>query len=866
MREFPLRAGHGFADYLLYVDGHAIGVVEAKSSGTTLTGVEIQTAKYAAGLPDGVPAPVKPLPFVYESTGVETSITNRHDAHPRSRRVFAFHRPETMAEWLKAEPLWLPLVKGGQPQLASQQPSSLRTRLTAMPSVIDKGLWPAQLTAVRNLEKSLSDNRPRSLIQMATGSGKTYTAVTSIYRLIKESDADRVLFLVDRANLGRQALKEFQSYRTPDDGRLFTELYNVQLLKSNRVDPVARVCISTIQRLYSMLRGEEILPDDADEVSIGGMESIVKKPVDVAYNPRIPIETFEVIFVDECHRSIYTIWRQVLEYFDAFLIGLTATPSKQTFGFFNQNLVMEYGHEQAVADGVNVDFDIYRIRTQITEKGSRVEAGTFIDKRDRETRKQRWEKLDEELVYDGSDLDRDVVAVDQIRTVVKAFRDNFLPEIFPERTNVPKTLVFAKDDSHADDIVRILRDEFALGNDFAQKITYRTTGVSTDDLISSFRTSYWPRIAVTVDMIATGTDIRPVEVVWFMRQVKSRTLFEQMKGRGVRVINADDLKSVTPDANGKTRFLLVDCVGVCEQELADTRSLDRQPTVSLEKLLQTVATGNTHPDVVSTLASRLARLEKLLGREERAHIASVAGGKSLKEITHLLVDALSPDAHRERARAEHKLGAADEPTEAQIAKARTAVLREACAALAHNPPLRLLLVDLKRSHEQIVDTVSTDALTHAGISPEARERARLLVTSFEAFIETHKDEIVALQLMYGTPTGHRLTRAAVLQLAERIKAPPYSWTTEQLWAAYQTLESRRVRGGPLKVLTDLVALVRFAIHYDDELAALPNVAEDRLANWFAQQENGGRRFTDEQRWWVREIARFAASNVEMTPP
>ena len=288
-----------------------------------------------------------------------------------------------------------------------------------------------------------------------------------------------------------------------------------------------------------------------------------------------------MVIIDECHRSIYGVWRQVIEYFDAFLVGLTATPAKQTFGFFNQNLVMEYGHAEAVADGVNVDFDVYRIRTKISEQGSTVEAGLVTKFRDRETRKTRLEKLDEDVVYDARQLDRDVVAVDQIRTVIRTFRDNLFKPldeggIFPGRSEVPKTLIFAKDDSHADDIVRICREEFGRGNDFAVKITYRTTGVKPEDLLNQFRNSFNPRIAVTVDMIATGTDVRPLECVMFMRMVRSRNFFEQMKGRGVRIIDPNDLQAVSADATAKTHFVIVDAVGVTEAEFNDTQPLERK--------------------------------------------------------------------------------------------------------------------------------------------------------------------------------------------------------------------------------------------------------------------------------------------------
>ncbi len=355
VREFPMKKGHGEADYLLFVDGAAAGVIEAKREGETLTGVEIQTAKYSEGVPDGIPAPRRPLPFLYQSTGVETRFTSLLDPEARSRQVFAFHRPETLAQWLLDE---------------SQHPgTTLRARLRNMPPLIKEGLRPAQVTAIENLEVSLADQRPRALIQMASGGGKTFAACNFAYRLIKHAGAKRILFLVDRGNLGRQTLKEFQAFVTPEENRPFTELYNVQLMRSNKLDDVSRVCVTTIQRLFSMLKGEEELDPSLEEESAFTMASLQKQPVPVGYNPRLPIETFDFIVTDECHRSIYNLWRQVLEYFDASLIGLTATPSKHTIGFFNQNLVMEYNHDQAVADRVNVDFDVYRIRHQRTRLG-----------------------------------------------------------------------------------------------------------------------------------------------------------------------------------------------------------------------------------------------------------------------------------------------------------------------------------------------------------------------------------------------------------------------------------------------------------------------------------------------------------------
>jgi len=510
--------------------------------------------------------------------------------------------------------------------------------------------------------------KPRGLVLVTgpTGSGKTLLAVAEIYRLIKFGGARRVLFLVDRANLGEQAEKEFQGFRTPDDNRKFNELYNVQRLTSNTIGSSSKVVISTIQRLYSILKGEPELDPEAEEhTPMDDDPTLPKEPLPVIYNKAIPPEFFDVIFIDECHRSIYSLWRQVLEYFDSYLLGLTATPAKHTYGFFNQNVVMEYPHERAVTDGVNCDYEVYRIRTSITAAGSTIETGpdTMVGYRDRQTRKMRWQSPDEALHYTAVDLDRNVVAPDQIRLIVQTFRDKVLKETFPDRTeSVPKTLIFAKDDSHAEDIVKIVREEFGKGNEFCQKITYKVTGAKPADLIQSFRNSYHPRIVVTVDLIATGTDIKPVEIVMFMRSVHSRVLFEQMKGRGVRVINSDELRAVTPDAKAKTHFLIVDCVGVTEKTLSDTKPLERNPSVSLKFLLDHVAAGGVNDDYLSSLASRLARIDKQCDPDDKTRIADTSGGVSLASISGALVAALDADRQDDAVRQMFDLSATDTPT------------------------------------------------------------------------------------------------------------------------------------------------------------------------------------------------------------
>jgi type I restriction enzyme R subunit len=826
-----------------------------------------------------------------------------------------------LAKWLEearleeAEPI--PTDKSALKGGTYKTFSTLRKRLQQLPPLREEGLWPAQKIAIKNLEHSLAQDRPRALIQMATGSGKTFTAITAIYRLIKFAGARRVLCLVDRGNLGDQTLKEFQQYVSPYNNFKFTEEFIVQRLSSNTLDTTARVCISTIQRMFSMLKGKELAEED-DEMSVAGLDALVRasgqsrrssdkargeraaelpdramssgatratqdhgllqsliEPID--YNPAIPIETFDVIITDECHRSIYNLWAQVLEYFDAYLIGLTATPGKQTFGFFNQNLIMEYPHEQAVADGVNVNYDVYRIRTAISEAGSKVDAGFYVEKRERETRKTRWEQLDDDFAYDPNQLDRDVVTPDQIRTIVTTFRDKLFTEIFPGRTEVPKTLVFAKDDAHAEQIVEILREEFAKGNDFAQKITYRTTGANPKDLIKSFRNSYHPRIAVTVDMIATGTDIKPLEIVMFMRAVKSRTFFEQMRGRGVRVISPDDLKGVTPDAKAKDHFVIVDCVGVCERDLTDSRPMDQKKSVPLEKLLQAIVLGNTEPDVLSSVAARLARLEKDLPPADQAHIAEAAGGLTLKDLARRIVEVLDPDSIP----CPPSQGGAPAEPEGWLQQLRAEATKPLC-----DPKLRELILALKQKNEQVVDNVTEDQVLEAGFSEAARERARQIVTTFEQFIEHHKDEITALQILYSRPTKAPLTFEDLKALADALQSPPYLISESQLWQAYAALYKSKVKGtSTRRILTDLVSLVRYAMHQDNELVPYPERVMANFRAWMAQQETspppragedhkldspppragegqrGGNCFTEEQRWWLEKMAEHIAANL-----
>ncbi|WP_230395595.1 DEAD/DEAH box helicase family protein [Plantactinospora alkalitolerans] len=836
VREVTLTTGR--ADYLLYVDRQLVGVIEAKREGTAPRGAEAQLDRYRGGLTAEQRMTAwrrdAPLPFGYLATGTETAFVNGLDPFPRTREVFAFHRPETLARWMREAD-------------DDRTMPTLRARLRRMPALDGDGLRPAQIEAIRGLEKSLSEDRPRSLIQMATGAGKTFTAVTSSYRLFKHARANRILFLVDRNNLGKQTLREYAGFQTPGDGRKFTELYNVDRLAGAGMLDSSKVVISTIQRLYGALRGSELPDADLDDQAYDSYE--LEEPAEVSYNPDIPPEAFDLIVVDECHRSIYGKWRAVLEYFDAFMVGLTATPVKQTMGFFQQNIVSEYTYEQAVADGVNVNFDVYRIKTQITESGDRIEAGTVVPLRDRRTRAERYQELEDDFAYQGGQVGRSVISRGQLRLVLETFRDKLFTEIFPGRSKVPKTLIFARDDNHAEEIVKMVRDVFAKGNDFAQKITYasRKEGNNPDDLIQAFRNSPELRIAVTVDMIATGTDVRPLECVFFLRPVRSATYFEQMKGRGARTIDPAEFQAVTEDAEVKDRFVIVDAVGVTEADLDEAVPLQRhsEQQISLRELLGKAGRLSATPNEVATLASRLSRLNQQLTEDEKEELNELAG-QPLTQIVRGLVDAVAPE----------QLNSAREAGPEAVRGLMATALRP----LAAKPDLRNRILDIRRAHDITIDEVNADLLLLARGVP-VEERAQVTVRSWHDYLDQHRDEITALQVFY--EGKGRVGFDQLKELAVRIARPPQAWTPDSLWEAYvrlgRTAETPGHRG-----VTDLISLVRYELGIDQELKPYRSLVEERFRGWLLQQEQGGATFTADQVWWLERIKDVISVSVEVT--
>ena len=839
----------GPADYVLFIDKKPVGLIEAKKEeeGYQLIKVEEQSTDYANAKLKHIDS--EPLRFVYESTGTLTRFTDYKDPKPRSREVFSFHRPESFQE----------IIKSGE---------SLRFRLQDIPELPEAGLRDCQVLAINNLEKSFKDARPKALIQMATGAGKTFTAITFIYRLLKYAKAKRVLFLVDTKNLGEQAEQEFMAYLPNDDNRKFTELYSATRLKSSFIPTDNQVYISTIQRMYAILKGTE-LDESAEEDNPNESVFKAKAPLPVVYNEKVPLDFFDFIVIDECHRSIYNLWKQVLDYFDAFQIGLTATPDNRTFGYFNQNLVSDYGYEKAVIDGVLVPYNVFGIETKITKDGAKIGLGEKVDKRERLTRKKFWESVDEDIEYAGKQLDKDIVNPSQIRTIVKAIKEN-LPQMFPDRFDkdgqfeVPKTLIFAKTDSHAEDIINIVREEFNEENKFCKKITYKSEE-DPKTVLSQFRNDYYPRIAVTVDMIATGTDIRPLEVLVFMRDVKSKSYYEQMKGRGTRTCSLEQLKLTgTPTAKiTKDHFVIIDAIGVESSQKTDSRQLEKAPGISLKDLLQMVSVGNTQEEILSTLANRLIRMDRQINEKEKMAFAEHANGFTINHIVKHLLNAHDPDTHLEIGHQvnEKMKGQAPLAIEKEINKQTEKLIADAVEVF-YNPELRNYIMDVRKKYDQIIDGINIDEIVSIGWVKDQTENAQIVINSFSEWIADHKDEITALQLFYGQSYQRRdLTFKMIKDLYEKLRTDAPTLAPLSVWKSYEQLE--KVNGSPKNELVALVSLIRRVIGLDENLTAYDKTVDAHFKDWVFKQQAGTLKFSEEQMQWLRMIKDYVGNSFHV---
>lgn len=818
-----LLKGNLEADYLLFIDGKAVGVLEAKKETTDVKTQAVinQAENYTHKIPSWCQSWKNPLPIVYVSNGKNTYWKNLMDTDSDYQEIGRIHTPKELCRML-----------------------GINDYYSGLPALKRKGLRDCQFEAITALEDSFRHGKNKALMVLATGSGKTYTACLAAYRMLSYTPMKRILFLVDRNNLGKQAEGEFGMFRLTDNGEPFNTIFSVQRLKSAKIGKDSNVVISTIQRLFSLLKGDDI--DDTDEETC---EEEPETMVELPDNPQLPKDFFDMIIIDECHRSIYGNWRKVLEYFSsAKMIGLTATPAPETEAFFDRNRIVNYTLEKSIVDGVNVDCRIYRIKTETTENGGAIRQGEKTSVETRYTGEIENVQAKEDRTYTRTELNRSIVNPAQIKLILETYRDAIYPEMYPDRepdmNYIPKTLIFALNDAHASNIVKIAKEVFGRKDDtFVQKITY--SAGDSNELIRHFRNDKEFRIAVTVTLVATGTDVKPLEVVMFMRDVESASLYTQMKGRGVRTVGDEQLRNVTPNAHSKDLFYLVDAVGVTEHEhIVTEANIDPKPhLLSFKELLERITHGEVNDDNLKYLAGKLSRLYNKCDNEQRDRFLVICGA-DMKDIA----------ANIYKAQENNSLPPYIDINEPNNER------KGLVSLLVNNPEARTYLLKLNAGFLTTL-MPGEDNLISKGFS---KEEAQETASAFEEYVNTHKDEIEALRIIYNNQ-GEPLTYSILKDLDQQLRFVNAKFNPLLLWNSYALLSPKKVSALTTKderdALTNIIQLVRFAFKQIPELTCLRSTANSYYNLWKGQP---WRDFTDKQKEILKQIVSYIASNGSAT--
>lgn len=821
--EEGILKGNLEADYLLFLEGKAIGVLEAKKESVSLDDIVANQAEnYTHQLLPMYQYWEKPLPLIYLSNGKELLFKNARIPGSTYQKLDAMHTPKEMVKL-----------------------AGINSFFAGLPTLDPKGLRDCQYEAITNLEASFRNSQRKALIVLATGAGKTFTACLAAYRFLAYTPARRVLFLVDRNNLGKQAEGAFGDFKLTENGEPFSTIYTTERLRSGKISDKTNLVICTIQRLFSVITGQELQDDDDGESSF---ESDTQPDVELNGKLLLPPDFFDLIIVDECHRSIYGRWRKVLEYFkEARIIGLTATPGDETMVFFNNNRVVNYTLEKSIVDEINVDCRVYRIRTSATENGGEIHKGEKYREITTYTGEKRMTRAVEATPYQANDLDRAVINPEQIKLVLESYKNAVYSELYPSRdpniAYIPKTLIFAKSDAHADNIIKIIREQVFPGQcpEFAQKITY--SAGDSNALIKNFRNDKKFRIAVTVTLVATGTDVKPLEVLIFMRDVNSESLYVQMKGRGVRTITDDALRNVTPNADSKDIFYLVDAIGVTEHV---KNSQAPEPidgvNISLEKLLEQITHGYLPDDNLRLLAARLARINSKSTEEQRAEFTDLAG-MEMKEIASNIYEAFENGS----------LAAVPFESSNQPNELRKALVQP----LALHEKARKFLLILNAGFVKILQP-GRDTLISTGFSVE---NAQETITKFEEYVQTHRDEEEALRII-AENTGEPITYAMLEDLKKKFLAANNQFSIDNLWHSYKVVNQDTVvlfkDAAEKEALTNLIQLVRFSLKMIPELRSLVPLAAQRFELWCGQNQRDA--LSETQRYIAREITNYVVSN------
>ena len=813
------------ADYFLFLNGKAIGILEAKREEVDVRSSVVceQAVLYARSVPSKYQAYIRPLPFIYQSNGNTVIFKDMRSESSEYIELNRIHSPKEIVKML-----------------------GITDEFAGLPTLKQRGLRACQFEAISELENSFRAGQNRALMVLATGAGKTYTACMAAYRMLSFTPMRRILFLVDRNNLGKQAEGEFGMFRLTENGEPFNTIYTVSRLKSGKIPEDANVVISTIQRLFSLLKGEVITDGDDDE----NYSSEEVADIILPANLTLPPDYFDMIIIDECHRSIYGSWRKVLDYFNtAKMVGLTATPAPETLAFFNNNRIVNYTLEKSISDGVNVDYRVYRIKTKATEDGGAIREGEKVKKITRYTGTVEDIKAREESTYTRNELNRSIINPAQIKLVLETYRDAVYGEMFADRDKnfdyLPKTLIFALNDAHASNIVKIAKEVFGRSDDkFVQKITY--SAGDSNELIRQFRNNKEFRIAVTVTLVATGTDVKPLEVVMFMRDVESDSLYTQMKGRGVRTIGDEALRNVTPNAYSKDLFYLVDAVGVTEHEMTVTRpGTDDEPkqVITLKELLERITHGNVQDEFLRLLAGRLARIYNKCKVSERDEFARLAKA-DMKDIAVGIYDALETNTL---------------PPYVDINEPNNE-RKGLVASIVNHPDARHYLLVLNAGFVTILQP-GEDTLISKGFSIE---EAQSTVDAFETYVNEHKDQIEALRIIYNNQ-GEPLTYAMLKDLENKLKFANSKFNPMLLWNTYSLIHPDAVTKFSTKeekeAVTNIIQLVRFAFRQNTVLSSLSSTAIQYYNLWRGQMQ---RTITEPQAALIKHIVSYIALNGSCT--
>lgn len=823
-----LMKGNKEADYLLFLMGKAVGVIEAKREDIDVNTPEVidQAEEYTRILPSWCQSYQKPLPLVWVSNGKDYYFRDTRKEDPEYKKVDKLLSPKEIVKLLGIE-----------------------DQYAGLPIIRKRGLRDCQFEGITGLERGLKSGKRRALMVLATGAGKTYLAITAAYRLLAYAQYHRVLFLVDRNNLGRQAEREFASYRLTESGDPFNTIFGVERLKSADIPKDANVVISTIQRLFSLLTGEAIVDENEDEEQIINDDE-EPKAVTLPGNLNLPRDYFDLIIIDECHRSIYSSWRAVLDYFDsAVKVGLTATPAPQTMAYFEQNRAVNYTLDKSIADHVNVGCRTYRIKTEQTERGGAILQGQSVKQETVYTGQVEQINVKETEEYSKEELNRSIINPAQIKLILQTYKDAVYTEMFtdpqrePNFDYLPKTLIFALNEKHANNIVKIANEVFGRtpGDGFVQKITY--TSGNTDQLIKDFCNERKFRIAVTVTLVATGIDIKPLEVVMFMRYVKSELLYVQMKGRGVRTIGDDVLHNVTPNAYSKDLYYLVDAVGVTEGEhtIPTPGGPTPPPMPTLEVLLERIAHGDVNDDYLVLLANRLSRIDAKAKDEQKEKFSALAG-VTIYDLTTRIFSAFSPEKE-----ALPPFVDINEPN----AERRALVVE-----LANNPQARKYLCEINAGYVRTL-IPGEDNLISKGFTIEEAKQA---VDAFEAYVNAHRDDMEALQLIY---SGKPINRAMLEGLSKTLQSVNAQFEPHRLWNSYALVQPDKVKHfkneerEQRNLLTNLIQLVRYAYRQIEKLDTLYTAANQYFNLWCGQVQ---RELTDDQKQIFAHIKDYIVAN------